>query len=161
MECLSPERAETIRRLLDGYSSLSTKKLAEPLSSDFEHHVLPTSLGMPSRNKEEFALCAAGIFSIFDTFHMIPTNIYEDGKRDVVVIHARMKATPRKSIKGSRDEWDNECVLIIQLSKDGKQVTKLEEFVDSVMAVEMRKKHGSKFSLMVSDSKENLLGTWT
>ncbi|KAK3987953.1 hypothetical protein QBC44DRAFT_371454 [Cladorrhinum sp. PSN332] len=157
MDYLSPERAETIRRLLDGYSSLSTKKLAEPLSSNFTHHVLPTSLGMPSRNKEEFALCAAGIFSIFQDFNMIPTNIYEDAKRDVVVIHARMRATPRNGSRGGKNEWDNECVLIVQLSKDGKQVTKLEEFVDSVMAVEMRKKHGSKFSLMVSDSKESLI----
>ncbi|KAK4228652.1 hypothetical protein QBC38DRAFT_388235, partial [Podospora fimiseda] len=142
MDRLSPERRETIRRLLDGYSSLSTKKLSEPLSPDFTHHILPSSLDMPSRNKDEFALCAAGIFSIFEDFKMMPTNIYEDNNRDVVVIHARMRATPRKRINGAKQLWDNECVLIVQLSKDGKQVTRLEEFVDSVMAVEMRKKHG-------------------
>ncbi|KAK4466806.1 hypothetical protein QBC42DRAFT_281868 [Cladorrhinum samala] len=157
LERLSPTHTRTIRALLDGYASLSAKKLIEPLSSDFIHHVLPTSLGMPSRTREEFALCAAGIFSIFEEFRMIPTRIYEDEQRDVVVIHAKMKGTPRNRRKDGRMNWENECLLMVHLSKDGKQVVKLEEFVDSAKAVEMRRNHGYKFSLMAADSREALI----
>lgn len=132
----------TTEALLEGYSSLNVDKLMDSLSNDFSHQVLPESLRMPARNSEQFAEHAAQIFSIFSKFRMIPKAIFEDQGRNVFVVHARMEGT----LKGSNEEWLNECVMIICLSEDGTKVTKIEEFVDSAKAMEMRKKHVSNMA---------------
>lgn len=132
----------TTEALLDGYSSLNVNRLTAPLSSDFSHHVLPESLGMPVRNIKQFAQHAAQIFSVFSEFTMRPKAMFEDRGQNVVVVHARMEG----KLRGSNEEWLNECLMMVSLSEDGTQVVKVEEFVDSAKAVEMRKKHVSNMA---------------
>ena len=127
-------RLNTVRALLDGYESLSVSRLLEPLADNFHHQVLPESLGMKRRDKKDFEQHAKGIFAIFDNFRMIPQSITEDTERGIVVVHARMRGT----IKVIHDEWRNECILMIQLSEDGTKIVEIQEFVDSMKAVEMR-----------------------
>ncbi|KAK0640649.1 hypothetical protein B0T16DRAFT_290554, partial [Cercophora newfieldiana] len=129
-------RLATVQTLLAGYSSLSVPQLMHPLSKTFTHQVLPTSLGMPIRNRDSFAIHAKGIFSIFDTFRMAPEGMYEDKERDVVVIHARMEGL----LSHNRGWWASECVMFVRLSDDGKKVEGIWEFVDSQKAVEMRRR---------------------
>lgn len=40
--------------------------------------------------------------------------------------------------------WNNECLLIISFTPCGSQISKIQEFVDSAKAVEMKKKHAPK-----------------
>ncbi|KAK0707974.1 hypothetical protein B0H67DRAFT_450932, partial [Lasiosphaeris hirsuta] len=134
---LSSARLQTVHALLDGYSSLSVPQLLKTLSPDFTHRVLPASLRMPTRDKQSFSLHAKGIFSVFDTFSMIPEEIYEDASQDVVVVHARMKGT----LKHTKQQWDNECFMSVHLTSDGREVLEVEEFVDSSKALEMRMRH--------------------
>lgn len=136
---LSATRLRTIHALLEGYSSLSVPQLVEHLAPDFSHFVLPSRLGMSARDRESFSLHAAGIFAVFDEFRMVPETMYEDEKKGVVVIHARMEGRLKNHLRGG--EWRNECVMIVRLSKDGRQVERIQEFVDSAKAVEMREKH--------------------
>lgn len=135
-------RLKTAQALLDGYSSLSVDRLTAPLASDYTHQILPESLGVPIRDAKQFAEHAVEIFSMFREFRMNPKAIFEDQGHNVVVVHARMEG----KLKESDEEWLNECVLIICLSEDGSQVVKVKEFVDSAKAVELRKKHASKFA---------------
>lgn len=135
-------RTITTQALLDGYSSLDVDQLTAPLSSDFTHQVLPESLGMPIRNAKQFAKHATEIFSIFREFRMNPKAIFDDQGQNVVVVHARMEGV----LKGSNEEWLNECVMIISFSQDGTEVVKVTEFVDSAKAVEMRKKHAPRMN---------------
>ncbi|KAI1444986.1 hypothetical protein ABKA04_000011 [Annulohypoxylon sp. FPYF3050] len=130
-------RRMTVNALLDGYGSLSVPQLLATMAPEFHHQVLPESLGMKPRNREAFAQHAAGIFSIFDEFRMIPKSIIDDGPGNVAVVHARMQGT----LKGGAGEWVNECVMMIQLSRDGSQVVGIMEFVDSAKALEMARKH--------------------
>jgi hypothetical protein len=132
----SSTRLATVRALLAGYSSLSIPQLLQPLSKSFTHQVLPSSLGMPVRNRDSFAIHAKGIFAVFDTFHMAPESMYEDRERGVVVIHARMEGI----LANNRGWWGSECVMFVRLSEDGKKVEGIWEFVDSLKAVEMRRK---------------------
>ncbi|KAI3397273.1 hypothetical protein diail_11072 [Diaporthe ilicicola] len=135
-------RLKTAETLLDGYSSLNIDQLTAPLSPDFSHQVLPESLRMPIRNAKQFAEHAAEIFSVFSEFRMRPKAIFDDQQQNVVVVHARMEGT----LKGSNEQWLNECVMIIYMSEDGTQVVKVKEFVDSAKATEMRKKHAPNMS---------------
>lgn len=73
---------------------------------------------------------------------MRPKAMFEDRGQNVVVVHARMEG----KLKASNEEWLNECVMMVSLSEDGAQVVKVEEFVDSAKAVEMRKKHVSNMA---------------
>lgn len=137
---LTATRLHTIHTLLNGYSSLSVAQLLKPLSSDFAHRVLPASLAMPLRNRDEFASHAAAIFSIFSAFAMLPDAIYEDEAQGVVVVHARMEGV----LKSTGGVWNNECVMMVRLSRDGKEVVEIREFVDGLKAAEMRAKHAPK-----------------
>lgn len=135
-------RMITTEALLDGFSSLDVQRLTAPLSSDFTHQVLPESLGMPVRNAKQFAKHAAEVFSAFREFRMNPKVIFEDQGQNAVVVHARMEGV----LKGSDEDWLNECVMIIAFSEDETRVVKVTEFVDSAKAIEMREKHASKMA---------------
>lgn len=130
------QRLQTVHNLLDGYGSLSVSTLTSPLADDFKHQVLPESLGMPARDKASFEQHAAGIFSVFESFAMIPKAVFEDSERNAVVVSARMQGT----LKGGKGEWRNECVMMVTLSEDGTKVLEVQEFVDSAKALEMRAK---------------------
>ena len=131
----SSSRINTVNALLAGYGSLSVSQLLEHLADDFHHQILPESLQMKKRNKEEFARHAKGMFDIFESFRMIPQFMTEDTQRGVVVVHAHMQGT----VKVIREEWKNECIMIIQLSQDGMKIVEVQEFVDSIKAAEMRR----------------------
>ena len=157
-ENIHSTRQNTIRSLLDGYGSLSVSELLRPLSSDFTHRVLPSSLGIPVRDKQSFSTHAKGIFSIFDSFRMVPRSMYEDEAEGVIVVHAQMEGLLSQTKRG----WINECVMMIRLSADGREVTEIQEFVDSWKAMEMRKGYGSKHfgggeSVMVIDAVRGAL----
>lgn len=137
MESAKEQRMETIDALLAGYSSLSVEKLLKPLSPDFQHRVLPESLGMPARNRASFAGHAAEIFNIFETFKMMPKAVFDDPELSTVIIEALMLGT----LKDGGHEWRNECNMTIKLTEDGTQVLDIREFVDSVKAVEMARRH--------------------
>ncbi|KAI0097156.1 hypothetical protein F4814DRAFT_128547 [Daldinia grandis] len=137
MDEAQARRRNTVNALLDGYGSLSVPQLLMSTTPDFYHQVLPESLGMMPRNREAFAQHAAGIFNIFDEFRMVPKSIVDDGPGNMAVVHARMQGI----LKGGAGEWINECVMMIQLSPDGTQVSRVTEFVDSAKALEMARKH--------------------
>ncbi|XXH04336.1 hypothetical protein Hte_010750 [Hypoxylon texense] len=130
-------RYNTVNTLLEGYGSLSVSQLLQPMAPEFRHQVLPESLGMVPRNRESFAQHAAGIFSIFEQFRMVPQSIVDGGPGGMMVVHALMQGI----LKGDAGEWKNECVMMIQLSSDGTQVVRVTEFVDSAKALEMARKH--------------------
>lgn len=90
-QSLADKRSKTLRRLLNGYSSLDVDTIIEPLSADFTHEVLPASLGMPVRGKADFAHHASMVFSAFKSFEMRPTQLWEDPERGEVILRCAME----------------------------------------------------------------------
>ncbi|KAL0469309.1 hypothetical protein QR685DRAFT_563229 [Neurospora intermedia] len=90
-QSVADTRLKTLRRLLKGYSSLSAPSLLQSLSPHFTHEVLPQSLGMPVRGKEDFAHHAAMVFSAFQSFEMKPTELWEDPDRGGVILRCAME----------------------------------------------------------------------
>lgn len=82
---------------------------------------------------------------------MVPETIYEDEAQGVVIIHARMEGLLKSG--GGRE---NECVLLVRLSGDGKEVVEIREFVDSVKAVEMRVRYAPRE--LAGDGEEKMVG---
>jgi hypothetical protein len=131
----------TITAFLEVYAGLSVPPLLDLLAPSFTHRVLPESLGMPTRDKEAFARHAAGIFSIFETFRMIPVETLRvEGWKETWVVRAHMEGV----LKGGKGEWKNECVMIVKMDDEGGLVEEIQEFVDSVKAREMESQHAPK-----------------
>lgn len=153
---VSPPRRHVINTLLRGYSSLSAPVLIQPLSDAFSHTVLPARLGIPRRDKAQFAQHADEVFRIFQEFQMSPLDIYEDSAQNTVIIHAEMKGKLKESgcLGNDDDHHHHECILIIKLSEDWKKVVEVKEFCDSELARRMVRRFGAK----VSSTKKT--GTW-
>lgn len=135
------DTSTAITALLLAYSSLSVPQLLGLLAPNFTHRVLPESLGMPTRDKQAFAQHAAGIFSVFESFRMRPSEVLKAaGRRETWVVRARMEGV----LKGGRGAWENECVLIIKMDDRGTLVEEIQEFVDSAKALEMKRRHAPK-----------------
>ncbi|PNS14390.1 Mitochondria fission 1 protein [Sphaceloma murrayae] len=134
-------RLQTAHEVLHAYSTLSVNNILRPLDdSTFKQQILPASLGMPARSKDEFSKHAAGITSVFSDFRMEPQQIYEDEVQNAVIIYAKMIGTLTKGLGA----WENECVMIMKFSTDGRRVTSLQEFVDSAKAKLMKEKMAPK-----------------
>ncbi|TKX24401.1 hypothetical protein C1H76_3348 [Elsinoe australis] len=134
-------RMETAYQVLEAYSTLSVDNILRPLdNATFKQQILPASLGMPARSKDEFSKHASGITSVFTKFRMEPQQIYEDEVQNAVIIYAKMIG---ELVKGM-GSWENECIMIMKFSEDGKRVVSLQEFVDSAKAKMMKEKMAPK-----------------
>lgn len=137
MESETSQRLATAYALLEAYSSLSPEMILEKLDDNGRYMILPESLSMPPRTKQEFAAHAAGITSVFKSFKMIPKSIYEDAAANSVIVHAKMDG---ELAKGSGARWENECVMMLRLNDEGSKIVEIKEFVDSDKAMKMRDK---------------------
>jgi len=134
-------RLRTAYEVLEGYKTLSVANILAPLDDvSFVQQVLPQSLGMPPRTKTEFAQHASGITSIFKSFRMEPQQVYEDEAQNAVIIYAKMIGELTRDM-GS---WENECIMIMKFSPDGRKVVSHNEFVDSAKAKMMKEKMAPK-----------------
>jgi len=134
-------RLQTAYQVLDAYGSLSVDAMLEPLAEDFTHQVLPESLDLPRRSKEQFGRHAGGIFKSFKSFKMVPQGMFEDDADNAVVARCRMVGELKDGItpEGKPSGWVNECVILLKMSADGKKVVEAREFVDSQKSVQMRR----------------------
>ncbi|KAF2838279.1 hypothetical protein M501DRAFT_1005151 [Patellaria atrata CBS 101060] len=132
---MSAQRFQTVHAFLNSYSECSADALLAYLSPEFSHQVLPTSIGMPKRDRDGFAGHAAMITSVFSSFAIEPQDVFEDPTQNAVIVYAHMKG----EIKGLGPH-NNECMMILRLSQDQTKIEGMTEFVDSMVAMEMKQK---------------------
>lgn len=132
-------RVQTAYAVCESYSSLSPDKLSSHFAEGFHHVALPSTLGMPTRSKEDFQKHAQMIFGVFETFRMTPQEVFEDPAKNTVIVHAKMGGDLFKGL----GDYENEVILIMQMTEDGSQVVKLTEFVDTATGFKLREKLSS------------------
>lgn len=133
------ERLRTAHALLESLSALSADAILQHLAPNFTHQILPQSLQIPARSRDEFAVHAQRITSIFSKFQMIPQSIFEDEDRNSVIIYARMVG----ELNFNLGHWENECIHMLKMSEDGTKVVEHKEFVDSARANLLQEKIGA------------------
>jgi len=134
-------RLQTAYQLLDAYKALSVDRILAQLDdAAFSQQVLPYSLGMPKRNKAEFTGHAKGVTSVFKEFRMEPQQVFEDEVQNAVIIQAKMIG----ELTQDRGPWENECIMIMKFTPDGRQIISHEEFVDSAKAKLMKERLAPK-----------------
>ena len=152
------EQIKTFDKLIQSYSARRPEALVSASTWDFEHTVLPISLGLPPRSIAPFKHHASKIFSLFSDFQMIPQEnrhgniIHFLEETNTVIAHCKMggKVNPEseggaKLLESGITDWWTECVLFVQLTKDGKRVVGVKEFVDSAKAEELQQRLSGGF----------------
>lgn len=134
-------RLQTVHALLAAYSELTPSALTARLDPSFTHTVLPSSLGMPTRDLKAFTAHAGQVMQMFSRFEMVLRSVVEDVRRNEVVVCAEMIGTLAFGELSEGDRvYRNECVLFCEMSRDGTKVTGMREFVDSAKAMELRRR---------------------
>jgi len=135
-------RLQTAHTVLANYKLLSPSALVEPLAPNGTHKVLPESLGIPQRSREEFEQHAKGFTSIFTAFEMQPQQIYDAPEQNSVVAYCKMVGT----LVGGMGPWTNECMITMKMNSEGTKVVEYREFVDSARAAILKEKLGKFFA---------------
>lgn len=130
------KRLAAAHAFLKSYKDLSPDSLLRHMSPEFSHQVLPTSMGMPTRDRAAFAGHAKMFTSIFTEFEMQPRAVYEDAARNVVVAYCFMVGELARGL----GRHETECVLVMHMDAAGAKVALLQEFVDSAKGSELKEK---------------------
>lgn len=142
---------KTFRKYIAAYSTLRPTALGANASSTFTHSILPLASKLPSRPLSTFQQHAVMIFSLFKSFSMIPQGnnegeaVHFSPETNTVVAHCTMGGKVngesdkgRQLVEAGYEEWWTECVLFVRMSKDGRTIEEVREFVDSKKAEELQ-----------------------
>jgi len=150
-------RVQTARTALASYGALEVEALLQPLDDKFTHKVLPSSLEMPVRDREAFKTHAGRVTSVFESFAMVPQSTFEDSAKNTVIVHAKMIGELK-----DLGPWENECIIFMKMSADGRKVVEHTEFVDSLRAKLLQAKlmGRTKINVMMDDVDMRIPGAW-
>jgi hypothetical protein len=148
----STEHVQTFNKFIESYSTLRSQALTTYATRDFSHTSLPEDLHLPIRSIQPFREHAETIFEIFSDFQVVPQDDGHGGRAvhfskdtNTVVAHCRMGGkvdgdheTGTKLLESGITEWWTEGVLFVKLSKDGKRIESVREFMHSKKAEELQ-----------------------
>ncbi|KUJ23220.1 uncharacterized protein LY89DRAFT_173855 [Mollisia scopiformis] len=117
-------RLSTAEAILAAYNSLSTSALEPLLDSSFTKEILPKSLGEPTSDRESYLKQSEAFPLMFSSSIITPREIFEDDTRNAVVVYGGMKA----EFVGGKGVIENEFVMVMFMSEDGKKVVKMLDF---------------------------------
>ncbi|KZV83771.1 hypothetical protein EXIGLDRAFT_842684 [Exidia glandulosa HHB12029] len=125
---------EVVQRFLDIYASGDLKPLHTLFAPEFEFELLPKSLGVRSRKKEEFIEWVGGVFKAFagGRVKIEILELIEVPQSRKVVVHAKSYDTTL----ANGTPYNMEYIFTFTLDETGTKVVHLTEFLDSNMAVQ-------------------------
>lgn len=159
---LPTRRASTVLGFLRGVSARHT---AEPLAllaaDDFACSVVPSQptpwrLTSPPLDKARFSQHLAGLFTVFASLRMSPTDMLEDDTSGRLVVRATTRGLLRTRLCGRR-VWTSPSTLLVRLSLDGKLIEEIEEVADFDKLAELKRHEPDHFPL---DLEEESGGGW-
>jgi ketosteroid isomerase-like protein len=100
------------------------------------HHFCPSTLGLGTKNKDEFRAHFETLVPVVERFPVTPVKVFEGG--NVVTVHAVSDAKFRKeAMDGNPDDWQyhGEYVFVFEMSADGTKIESVLEFLDSAKVI--------------------------
>jgi len=98
--------------------------MATTMSSDFTHRALPASLGLLTRDKEQFLKRAKSFENVFERLNFQILEAIQG--KDVVVIHMTSDGKMK-----SGQQYKNEYMFIFRFEPEGERILNVKEFFDS------------------------------
>ena len=119
----------TASSVVAGYNAWSIPAILAPRSSTCTHEILPHSLRIPSMNNDEYTTYFAPSLPMFRNFTVkVHESIVDEEARKVVMLASSTAET-------DIGPYNNEYVLVVEMGRDGRQVEKVIEWVDSGYSV--------------------------
>jgi hypothetical protein len=100
------------------------------------HRAGPTSVKNPDRNNDEYFAFNTEVFKMMHTYHAAITDTIADETTRKVVVYLHAKAT------ADAGEYENEYIITLAMTDDGKKVVDQFDFIDSQTMVEWIAKVG-------------------
>ena len=94
------------------------------------HYILPSSLDRPPLTNEQYATYFSTIMPAFERFHLTLHDTIVDEAARKVSMHASSTAS---TVLGP---YNNEYMLILHMTEDGRKVDRVYEFVDSAYSAD-------------------------
>jgi hypothetical protein len=148
----STAHVQTFNKFIESYATLRPQALTTYATRDFSHTSLPADLHLPTRSLQPFHEHAETVFEIFSDFQVVPEDDGHGGRAvhfskdtNTVVAHCKMGGKVNgdgqlgtQLLESRITEWWTEGVLFVKLSKDGKRVESVREFMHSKKAEELQ-----------------------
>jgi hypothetical protein len=148
----STAHVQTFNKFIESYATLRPQALTTYATRDFSHTSLPADLHLPTRSLQPFREHAETVFEIFSDFQVVPEDDGHGGRAvhfskdtNTVVAHCKMGGKVNgdgqlgtQLLESRITEWWTEGVLFVKLSKDGKRVESVREFMHSKKAEELQ-----------------------
>ena len=118
----------TAHAFVSAYNAWTVDSVLSVRSPTCIHRTLPTSTSTPDRNNAEFGKLLESVIPIFRNFHLTildEDDIIVDAASRKVVLHLQSNADTKAG------PYSNEYFFILTMSRDGRQVDKVVEFLDS------------------------------
>ena len=115
----------TAHEAIQGYNTWTLASILSFRAPNCVHYILPSSLNRPPFNNEQLAAYLDPIMAAFQHFHVIVHDSIVDEPARKVVLYASSTAST------TLGPYNNEYMLVLHMTEDGRKVEKFYEFVDS------------------------------
>lgn len=120
----------TAQEAIQGYNTWTLESILSFRAPTCLHYVLPSSLHRPPLNNEQYAALFHPIMPAFEGFHLTVHDSIVDEAARKVLKHASSSAST------ALGPYNNEYMLILHMTEDGRKVEKFYEFVDSAYSAD-------------------------
>ena len=120
----------TAQMAIEGYNTWTPEAIMAYRAPDCIHQILPASLNRLPLNNEQYAAYFVPIMPAFRNFRLTAHSSMVDEAARKVVLHVSSTAAT------DLGSYENEYMLILQMTSDGCKVERFFEFVDSAYATD-------------------------
>ncbi|PMD58008.1 uncharacterized protein K444DRAFT_664793 [Hyaloscypha bicolor E] len=133
---LRDQLLQTAHAYLDAHNNRDLEKILALCAPTCVHRAGPPTVKSPDRNNDEYATFNVEVFKILHTYLATITDAVVDDVSKKVALSVDAKAT------ADAGEYENEYVILLKMTEDGKQVVEQYDFVDSQRMIEWMGKLG-------------------
>ncbi|KAE9375944.1 hypothetical protein N431DRAFT_437378 [Stipitochalara longipes BDJ] len=133
---LRDQLLQTAHGYLNAHNNRDMESILAFCAPNCVHRAGPPTVKSPDRNNDEYATFNVEVFKVLHTYLATITDAAVDDVSKKVVLSVEAKAT------ADAGEYENEYVILLRMTEDGKQVVEQYDFVDSHRMIEWMGKLG-------------------
>ena len=118
---------QTSEAVVEAFNRMDIDAIMLYRSADCLRYILPSTLGHPPTNNEQYRSHLGKLKPIFSNFSLVINDLIEDSAEHRICMYLRARAD---TLAG---EYINEYMWTLDFDETGTKITKVNEFVDTVM----------------------------
>ena len=120
----------TAQEVIQSYNTWTPTSILSYRAPTCLHYILPSSLHRPPLNNEQYGAYFFPIMPAFERFHLTVHDSIVDEAARKVLMHVSSSAST------ALGPYNNEYMVILYMTEDGRKVDKFYEFVDSAYSID-------------------------